>query len=172
MLRTVFNTILKVSGWISALLIAYIALAITVEVVLRYLFNATIIWINDFVEYSILWATFLGAAYVLKEERHIEMDFFISGLHRKARVVSKIVTSFIGFAISALLAVFSGITTIDNYIRGVRIIRTIEVPKFMVLIPVFIGCVLLTIQFAIRMMDYRRRIGEEPEKMAQPEYDL
>ncbi len=172
MFRRVFNYILIGTGAVSAVLIAFMAVVITYQVALRSFFGATVLWINDLVEYTLLWSTFLGAAFVLREERHIEMDFFVSKLGVRSRELSKILNSAIGAAICGVLAVFSLITVVDNYRRGILVIKTVEFPKYIVLIPIFIGTVLLTVQFMLRAVDHRKKLRGLDGRDEQIIYDL
>lgn len=158
MIRMWFDRLLLATAVVSAALIAFMAASITYQVILRRFFGTTILWINDVVEYSLLWSTFLGSAFVLKESRHIEMDFFVSMLGRKARDIAATATSLLGASITGTLTVYSFLTVLDNYIRGILVIKTIEFPKWIVLLPIFFGSFLLTVQFLLRAVDFGRRV--------------
>jgi TRAP-type C4-dicarboxylate transport system permease small subunit len=170
--RRLFDAVVTAMGFLSALLIAFMAVSITYQVILRYFFNTSVLWINDFIEYSLLWSTFLGSAFVLREERHIEMDFFLSRLGPRNRILSKVATSVLGCLVCGVICVFALVTVTDNYVRGIRVIKTVEVPKYIVLIPIFIGSLLLTGQFAIRAGGYYARLKEPSETEEEVDYGI
>ena len=51
-----------------------ITLIVFYEIVARYVFNSPTTWSIDVSVYLVMWATFLGAAYTLKEGGHIMVD--------------------------------------------------------------------------------------------------
>lgn len=66
--------------WVSAVAILLASLILTYEVVMRYFFRAPTIWEIEFSIYLGVLATFLGAAYGLKDRAHINIDIFVRAL--------------------------------------------------------------------------------------------
>lgn len=172
MVRMWFDRLLLVTAALSAVLIAFMALSISAQVILRYFFRYTVLWVNDFVEYSLLWSTFLGSAYVLKESKHIEMDFFVSKFSQKPKLYMDVVTSCGGFAVMAVISWYSLLTVLDHYHRGINVIKTVAFPKYIALLPIFVGALLLTIQFALRAADNWKRARAQDTTREQVIYDL
>ena len=52
-------------------------------VVTRYLFDTSYPWNIELCRYSFVWLTFVGAAYVRRENAHIRIEFVINFLNRK-----------------------------------------------------------------------------------------
>jgi TRAP-type C4-dicarboxylate transport system permease small subunit len=156
----------------SALLFCLMGLVIIGQITLRYLFNMAPLWMNDTVEYILLTATFLGAAYVLREGQHIEIDIVVNMLAEKKRCALKMVTSALGAMVCFVVTWYGILTTVDNYLRQVVVYKSVEIPKYMVLIPICVGSLLLTIQF-FRMVFYYHSLGfgtkEPTESEALPE---
>lgn len=63
----------------------FMALAITMDVALRYMFNAPTKWVNELSSYLLLVITFLGLAYTLREKGHIRADFLVRRLPTRVR---------------------------------------------------------------------------------------
>lgn len=150
----IFDLILKGTAAFGCLLIVFMGLSITYGVLLRYFFNIAPIWVNDVVEYIVLGATFLGAAYVLKEESHIEVDLVVNRVDKKTRFLMKIITSLIGASVCLIMTWYGMVTVWDNYQRGTNVYKSMDFPKYIVLLPIFIGSLLLTIQFLRRAHSY------------------
>lgn len=64
----------QVCGVISGLLIAAAVVIVCQMVFLRKVLNENTIWQTDFVTYSLVAATFLGAPYVLMKRGHVNVD--------------------------------------------------------------------------------------------------
>ena len=73
-------------------------------VVVRYLLRASAIWQHEFVTFSLIGATFLGAPYVLLTRGHVNVDLLPLYLGGRARFALALLASLIGFAFCALLA--------------------------------------------------------------------
>lgn len=145
-----FNKLVDFLAGLSCVMLVFIVLSITYQVIGRFFFNIAPMWVNCMVEFCLLWLTFFGATYVLRKEKHIEVDLFISGLSQRQALLLKIVTSFVGSAVCLVLTYYSAIVVWSNYLRGINVLKAMETPKSLVLFPIFVGSLLLSIQFVIR----------------------
>lgn len=153
-IETGFDQLIHGLAIFAAVLFCLMGMMIIYQVTLRYLFNISPLWVNDAVEYILLTATFLGAAYVLKEEQHIEIDIAVNMLSAKNCYTVKAITSVLGSMVCLTVAWFGVITAIDNYVRKVAVYKAVELPKYLVMIPICIGSFLLAIQFVRRAYYY------------------
>ena len=55
-------------------LMAVMATLVFVNVVSRYVFNHSIIWVEELTQYQMIWITYLGAGLALREGRHVAVD--------------------------------------------------------------------------------------------------
>ncbi|MEW6265326.1 MAG: TRAP transporter small permease [Thermodesulfobacteriota bacterium] len=163
-----FDRVVNFLAVVASLLLILIVLIITYQVVGRYFFNISQVWVNCLVEFSLLWLTFFGAAFVLRQEKHIEVDLLVSHLRPRPAVWSKIVTSLAGGCVCVILTYYSGLVVWENYHRGITVMKAMETPKFLVLMPIMIGSLLLAIQFLIRTMNLikGRSRGNRPEALS------
>ncbi|MCB1756625.1 MAG: TRAP transporter small permease [Gammaproteobacteria bacterium] len=72
--------IVTACGRLSAILFSLIAVIITYEVVARYVFHAPTIWAEDISLLCQIWATCLGASWVLQHNALIRIDILINHL--------------------------------------------------------------------------------------------
>ncbi|HZG14774.1 MAG TPA: TRAP transporter small permease [Candidatus Bathyarchaeia archaeon] len=63
-----------------ALSLAFMAILVFGNVVLRYAFNSGITWSEEMSRFLFVWLTFLGAIGALKENQHLGVDMFIKRL--------------------------------------------------------------------------------------------
>jgi TRAP-type C4-dicarboxylate transport system permease small subunit len=170
-LNRLFDHVLNGLAAFSCTLFFAIVFAICYQIVMRYFFNMPPLWVSDFVEYSLLSATLLGAAFVLKEERHTEVDLITGLLTPDHQIFMKIITSIAGAITCAILTWYAAITVWDNFSRGIIVTKTLDFPKYIVLMPIFIGAFLLTIQFIRRIgfyLDERKKAEKKKiEKILQ-----
>lgn len=72
--------LIKLCGQLSAALFVIVAAIITYEVVARYVFTAPTIWSEDISLLCQIWATCLGASWVLQHKALIRIDFLTNML--------------------------------------------------------------------------------------------
>ncbi len=77
---------LSAADWVLVALFAVILVIILVAVFFRYVVNQSLFWSDEVVRYLFVWFTLLGAALVLRDRRHIRVEFFVehmpAGLRR------------------------------------------------------------------------------------------
>ncbi len=142
---------------LAAVLLIFITLSITTGVVTRYLLNAPIIWILEISEYSLLFITFLGAAWVLRREQHVKMDMVLNRLGPRSQALLNSITSMLS-AFVCLVVVWYSIQATWNYFElGYYTPTILRVPQGPIVIIIPIGTFMLSIQFLRRTYGYWRR---------------
>lgn len=68
-------------SWLSVLMVIIISL----DVIIRYLFKFTFIWITELEIYLFGFLFLLGAGYTLKHDQHVRVDVFYTKLSEKGR---------------------------------------------------------------------------------------
>lgn len=77
----VFNALLlKIAGWSVVFFIAAIAVIIPCEVVGRYVLGSMLLWANEFSQFSLVWASMMGAAVGLKRGYQVGITTLINSL--------------------------------------------------------------------------------------------
>lgn len=70
-------------------LMASMAVLVFVNVVMRYVFNQSIFWVEEFTQIQMIWVAYLGAGLALREGRHVAVDMLQdvlpAGLRRAVR---------------------------------------------------------------------------------------
>lgn len=100
---SILNQISEVSGIVCAISILISALVLTYEVLMRYVFKTPTIWEIEFSVYLLIMATFVGAAYGLKNGAHINIDLITHLLPCRAHTYLSFVTSIISLIFCVLL---------------------------------------------------------------------
>lgn len=135
---------------VAATMVVLMVVAVLYEVLMRYLFAKPTRWVIEFCEYALVYVAYLGGAWVLKEEGHVKVEFVVEALPASIQRVIHVITSFVGAAVCATIA-WVGTTYVLDLIRsGEMLFRTVQVPKWTILVVVPFGMLLLAIQFVRR----------------------
>ncbi|MFC2122518.1 TRAP transporter small permease [Bacteroidota bacterium] len=160
-LQAIFERITDIGIALSATLVVFMMLAITAEVFMRRLLHNALPWVTDLTEYSLLYVTFLGAAWLLRKDGHVRLDLVLNKLGPKAKVILNRITSGIG-AIICLIITWQGIKlSLWAIETGVAVLKAIETPKWIPLIIIPIGAFMLSVQFLMMALPHKNKNGNK-----------
>ncbi len=145
---------------VAGLLLVFMIFSICLSIALRTLNFLAPLWSVQFNEYSLLWITFLGGAWLLRKGRHVSLDILSRRLGDRGLARLNIFHAALGMLICGILTWISGMVTWDNFRRGVIDVRAVDVPKHWILAVVFVGFLLLSLQFLCSLLQTIRRMRE------------
>ena len=141
---------------LAGLLLIFMMFSICYEVVLRYFLFSPLTWVTEISEYILLYATFLGAPWVLKRDAHVKVDIVLARLGLKTQKTLNLATSLIGIGVCLVLVWFGTQMALDLYQRGIPVIKSLSVPKFLLVGIIPLGGLFMAVQFVRRMVAYSR----------------
>ena len=148
------------AGRLSAWMFFAIACMITWEVVARYLFLAPTIWAEEMSQFFQIWATYLAAAWVLKNRQLIVIDLFLVRMWPRLRRIVDIF-SLLFIALFCGVAIYYGSEILLESIRMGRATSTmLGVPKWMTESAIPVGFGLLLLQTLAELL--RQLRGDAP----------
>jgi TRAP-type C4-dicarboxylate transport system permease small subunit len=150
----IFDRVNSLLSIFVAVLITFLMLGVCTEIGARLFFNYSIDWMLETTEYSLLYITFLGAAWLLKEEGHVRMDLVLNRLSPRTQALVNVITSFLGAIACLVLAVYSAQCTWENFRMGYHIESALDPPKFIIVAVIPVASILLFIQFLRRSYGY------------------
>ena len=157
-LSDIYDRVVDYMLVVVAILLAFAALSLFVDISLRMPRLGSLMWVHEVTTYILLWSAFLGAAWLLRKDRHIVMDALIERLGPRAQNRLNAVTSILGTILFLVITYYSAQTTWDAFQKGTLLVRTIvSPPKGPIMIIIPIGSFMLLIQFARRSHDYLGR---------------
>jgi TRAP-type C4-dicarboxylate transport system permease small subunit len=142
-----FDRLLDGMAILAGLMMLAITLMVTYAAVLRYLQTRPPIWVLQFTEYGLLWITFLGAAWLQRQDGHIRIDTVITNLPRKIRSKLGIINSIMGCLVTLIIVYFSSLYTIDLFRRDIMDVSAINVSKYLIFCVIPFGSLVLFLQF-------------------------
>lgn len=143
----ILGGLIRCFGIIAGVIFSCMALIVTYNVIMRYFFSKPPVWAIEVTEYSMVYATFLAAAWILSADGHVKIDVFTIGLSSKSQRFLSIVVSFLGVVTCLLLGWFALKSTLDLYGRGVVMMKMMPWPKWVIVAPIPLGILLTLIQF-------------------------
>ncbi len=149
-------------GRVSAVIFFVIGGMITYEVIARYVFNAPTIWVEELSRFVQIWATYLGAAYVLRHRHLIAIDLVTGRLGRRGRLASEAI-GLLFIAGFCLISIVYGVGIVVESVRLGRATATmLSVPQWMTesAIPLGMGLLLLQCLAELVRLLAGRRAGE------------
>lgn len=139
-------------GLLSGAALLFAGIILFVEVVCRYSGNPTS-WIAETSVYLFAGAMLLGSAYTLMRERHVRVELFIERLSPRTQDILYLLTALGGMAFCLLIAVYAWGDLREVIETGETTATTMRVPLWITDMPLFIGFVLLSVQFFIHACD-------------------
>jgi C4-dicarboxylate transporter, DctQ subunit len=146
----IFDFLIDSFASLSAFLLAFIMIAVCIDIILRYSLQRPTQWVSEVTEYCLLWIGFLAAAWVLKKDGHVSLDLVTSRLNQEAQAFLAIVNSIIGAAVYLFLTWYGTIVTLDLFHRGLHMSTIIGPPAYILYLIIPLGSILFSIQFMKR----------------------
>jgi TRAP-type C4-dicarboxylate transport system permease small subunit len=135
---------------VSAILLLGLTFIVGADITLRYLFNRPLGWVKEVSEYILVGLGFLVAAWILKDDGHVKMDLVLNKVGSRVQTMMNIITSVISTIIVLTMTWFALRVIVDFYRTKLVAPSVLEPPKWILLTPIFVGCLLLAIQFIRR----------------------
>ena len=147
----VYRLTLQAFAWAAGILLGAMALAVTLDVVIRNLGLGNTGWVVELTEYSLPVATLLVAPWLLHRNEHVRLDALLVSVPRKLALVLERVADVVGILICAVFVWFSVKLILDSARLGSMVVKTLAIPEWWqyVLMPVCFG--LLAVEFIRRL---------------------
>jgi len=129
-------------------LLIFATFSVALEVISRYAFNHSFMWVDEINEYILLYIPFTGAAWLHRHKGHVSVDIFESMEFPRMHKVMDLLIAAVGMGICAVLVWYGTTTTIDIFERDIRSLTTLEIPQVYVDIIIPVGSLLLLFEFA------------------------
>lgn len=143
----VLSQIEVVSMGVAAVLLFVMIFTMCFSVIGRYFLGIPAAWTVELSEYIMVFLTFLSVSWVLRHDGHVSLDIVLNAVGPKTRLLFNRITVIITFITCALFFWFSLKATIDHFQRDVISYNILNVPKYLVLLPIPVGSLFLTLRY-------------------------
>lgn len=135
--RDLTSRIARFANGLGVVLVLAMPVAVSVNVLSRFLFNRPFAVVFETVEYSMLWMTFLALPLVTLRSEHIRIDLvegLIAGRPSEQRILR--VLDHVGAIISGVvllaLTYFIGVIVYRSYGMGTLMVTTLQPPRWLI----------------------------------------
>ena len=142
-----FDRVLDACAWIGCAMLAFQVVSVSVEIVCRYFFNVSFSVITPLNEWSLVYLTFLGAAWLQREGGHTSDDSIVGLLPRWVNRATRWFGWFLAIATCGLLTWYGTLATWDNFTKkAYDFFKLSGFPIFYIYLIIPIGSLLWLIQ--------------------------
>ena len=151
---TIFDRILNLLAWLAIGIITCMEILVASEVFMRYVLNRPHAYVDELVKYSIVYITFLGAAWLLKSDGHVKLDLVVDRLSTRSGSVLNIVTSIVSAIVCLIVGWYGSLLIWNSFREGFHMNSVLAPPEWIIFLIIPIGFFLLFIQFLRRAYGY------------------
>ncbi len=148
--KTALDRIVEIFAAMGCLLIALTMFLVCLDVIWNLACGRSLTWVTEIVEYSMLWLTFLGSAWVLRNNAHIRMDMVTDRISPRNRHLLAAITSYVGAVICLLLTYFGARVTLHAFQTGYRLMTYLEIPSAYINFIIPLGFLMICLEFIVR----------------------
>jgi TRAP-type C4-dicarboxylate transport system permease small subunit len=156
----VFDKILDYASVLGMVCISFITVAVFVEIIVRNLFDNSLPWVTEYSQIGLCYMTFLGTAWLLRQEGHIKLELLSPKLGKKKAALLAVITS-IMCAFTCLFVFWYGVQfTMMDIKSGANYGGEMLIPRWPVEIIIPLGFLALFFQLVRRTMKFYREYSK------------
>lgn len=147
----VYDRLLDATVLLPGVIVALMALGISVDVMLRNAGLASLPWMLESVEYAMYGLTFVGTAAVLRAGRHVQVDLIGSALGPRGMAISDMIVALLTSVIAAILLWFGVLAVQTAFQRNAILRQYFDIPEWIVLLLLPFGWSLVLVECLRRL---------------------
>jgi TRAP-type C4-dicarboxylate transport system permease small subunit len=147
--------------WLALALLAALVVTPLAQIVMRGVFNVPMSGAEELARYFLITLTFVSASYVTHEGGQIRMEEFQGFIPPRLRWWLQLGIELCGIALFAVMCAAGVITILDNLKNQTA---TLEMPFWLFMAPLAVGCALLVVETAGTLVHTWRRKRPEEKK--------
>ncbi len=177
LLTQIIDGLTYLTGWIAALCLLSAALIVTEGVIVRKVLGISTIWQIEASVFLLIFVVFSGAAFVQKNEHHLNVDLVIIHLSPRTREITLIVVSIISCILAAVLAWYAWPMWWESVVGNEHSESLWGPPLWIPYLFLPLGMTLLFLQYIVYIRDKitklrKGEISEEAERFELKDIDV
>ena len=165
----IFDWVLDTTAVLCGAIVLFGLVSVCAEVVMRYFLRSPLEWVVEINEYLLLYLTFLGAGWLLREQGHVRVDVVLRLMSPRAKAAIEVLACVVGALICLVVVAYGSYVTWGLWARHVATATVLEVPMAPIVVIVPLGTLLLLLEFCRRLaaviQRWRTADWEAVEKM-------
>ncbi|MEW6261620.1 MAG: TRAP transporter small permease [Thermodesulfobacteriota bacterium] len=130
-----YRLLSRLVEWLVIVAAAIIVGAVTIEVILRYVFGGSLVFTEELTRYVMVWIVFLGSALAIRDNTHIGIDVVVKRLGPKPRAGARLTAHLLTLLFLAALTV-EGFRILPRQLEQTCITMDVPILYFYLAIPV------------------------------------
>ncbi len=130
-MRKLINAYNKLEANVLVASLAITVAVIFLQVIMRYVFNNSLSWSEEFARYVFIWQIWLGASVSLKEDAHISVDVVSGKLGPRGKCLLALLANLIMFGFSIFIVDYGWQMVSSMYARNLTS-AALRVPMYLV----------------------------------------
>lgn len=163
MLSRFFGRLFDGLGLCAALILFFMVLLVSADILLRNFGSRGFIWANEVSEYALYLTTIFVAPLLLRKGQHIRLDVVLAMLPPRAAWALEAAGDLFGIAVCAIFFRYSFLSTMDSWRSQSVTVKNLVFPEWWLLVPLPVIFALLTIEFCFRL--HRLLTGERKQRI-------
>lgn len=136
------RTLNRLEEYVLFLMVLQMGISVFIQVIMRYLFQSAITWLDELVHIEVVFLTFFGASLCVKYSAHISVDALKKSVHKEPyRSVMEVLNHLVMAAYVSIVVCF-GMKLISAMTTHTHYTPTLRIPKHYLY---FVVCVALTL---------------------------
>ncbi len=132
-----------------------VTILLFINIILRFFFSAGISWTEEFIRYTIIWITFIGASICFRRGIHVGIDVLIDYLPEKGKKTLNFIINIMAIALMVCLIKFGYDLVIFSKSTG-QLTPALQIQMFWVYLAIPIGALLSLIHLMIQTYEMIR----------------
>ena len=119
-------------------LLLIMSTVVFIQIIMRYVFNNSLSWSEELATYLMMWMTWIGASYGVKQNMHLRVTIFIDMLKGKTRDGAYIFID-IAWMVFSIYMIVMGIRVVRMSYAGYRVSPALQIPMYLIYSSVVVG---------------------------------
>ncbi|MFH2114911.1 MAG: TRAP transporter small permease [Spirochaetota bacterium] len=147
--------------WALVILLVAISLTLLLQIIMRYIFNSSLSWSEEFARYCFVWSTLLSIGYSIKRGSMLRIDIVVQFLPKSWRKTIDIIMEFIVIGFFAFLLYYA-FDVVKRIIKSGQTSPALGLPMVVVYVSLIVGFSLACIRGIQKVMLLLHR-GSKPD---------
>jgi C4-dicarboxylate transporter, DctQ subunit len=161
-----YTWLVNAMAWLAGLLMAGMMVSICVDVIVRNMGFQSSAHLFTFTEYALLMVPCLGAPWLVREKGHVYVEIFLMSVGERFRRVMTFAVGLGCVLVCGLIAWYGFDVTWTNYVRSDVDVRSMDMPRWMVVIFIPIGFLMMGIEFLRLLIKGESVLGDLTSALA------
>ena len=149
-----YNRLIFGLAVIGGVLLAVIFVGIICDVTIRTLGFNSLQWYSAVAEYSLFFCTMFGAPYLVRHKGHVVVESLRLAMPPKLRKIIEKIVYLACILLSLLFVYYGALETIEAIKTGEQDLRSVDMPKWLLMAPFPIGFSLVAIEFSRYLLGF------------------